>query len=66
MSKLKGQKPSRSLTFKDAIKVWHLYWKGEFQNRIAALFDVNPGRINEIIKGKLHAGSEQAARGLLH
>lgn len=63
---LKGRKPSRSLTFEDAIKVWLLHWKGEFQNRIAALFDVNPGRVNEILKGHKHPGSEQAARGSLH
>lgn len=58
--------PSRRLTFEDAVQVWLIYWKGEFQNRIAALFDCNPARISEVIKGKLHPGSEQVARGLLH
>lgn len=53
----KGKTPSRRLNFDDAIKVWELFRKGEFQHRIAALFDVNPGRINEIIKGKSHVGS---------
>ena len=54
------------LTFEDAVQVWLIYWKGEFQNRIAARFDCNPARISEVLKGKLHPGSEQVARGLLH
>ena len=46
------------------VEVWRRYWAGEYQNRIAAYFDVNPGRVNEVIKGKRHPGSENAARGL--
>jgi hypothetical protein len=60
-----GRKPSRKLTFTDATEVWKLRIKGEFQNRIAAQFDVNPGRVNEILKGYMRPGSEQAARGKL-
>lgn len=55
-----GRKPSRRLTFDDAIKVWQMFRSGEFQHRIAAFFDVNPGRINEIVKGKRHKGSRDA------
>lgn len=55
------RQPSNRLSFEDAIEVWLHHWKGEFQNRIASLFDVNPARINEIIKGKLHPGSKEAA-----
>jgi plasmid maintenance system antidote protein VapI len=58
-----GRKPSRRLTFADAVEIWKLRLRGEFQNRIAAQFDVNPGRVNEILKGEKHVGSEQAARG---
>jgi len=61
-----GRKPSYRLTFSDAVKVWLLHWQGEFQNRIAATFDVNPGRVNEVLKGFRHPGSEQAARSSLH
>lgn len=53
--------PSRKLTFQDAIEIWKRHSTGEFQNRIAAHFDVNPGRVNEVIKGKRFPGSEQAS-----
>jgi predicted XRE-type DNA-binding protein len=58
---MKGKTPSRKLTFEDAVVVWILHRKGEFQNRIANLFDVNPGRVNEVIKGSRHPGSREAA-----
>ena len=61
MARKRGQ-PSKRLTFQDAIEVWRRYWAGEYQNRIAAYFDVNPGRVNEVIKGRRHPGSESAAR----
>lgn len=61
-----GKKPSYRLTFNDAVKVWKLYWQGEYQNRIAASFDVNSARINEAIKGDKHRGSEQVAKGIHH
>ncbi len=56
------RKPSYRLTFSDAVDVWLRHWAGEYQNRIAAFFDVNQGRVNEVIKGSLHPGSEDAAR----
>ncbi len=59
---MKARKPSYRLTFHDAVLVWIRYWNGEFQNRIAADFDVNPGRINDVIKGRVHLGSEDIAR----
>ena len=55
------QKPSQKLTFDDAINVWLRHWNGEFQNRIAADFDVNPGRVNEVLKERKHLGSKTAA-----
>lgn len=53
--------PSHKLTFEDAVEVWKRYWAGEYQNRIAAFFDVNSGRVNEVIKGTRHPGSKQVA-----
>ncbi|MGE3832347.1 MAG: hypothetical protein AB7F76_15240 [Parvibaculaceae bacterium] len=54
-------KPSYVLTFDDAVEVWLRYWNGEFQNRIAAHFDTNPGRVNEVLKEKRHIGSKAMA-----
>jgi len=55
------RQPSYKLTFEDAVKIWQLHWEGHFQNRIAAKFDVNPGRISEVINEHTLAGSKQAA-----
>jgi hypothetical protein len=49
------------LTFDDAVDIWLRHWNGEFQHRIAAAFDVNPGRVNEVLKGTRHVGSREAA-----
>ncbi|MGQ7792779.1 hypothetical protein ACUN0C_10255 [Faunimonas sp. B44] len=56
-----ARKASYQLTFDDAVSIWVRYWNGEFQHRIAASFDVNPGRVNDVIKGRRHRGSEQVA-----
>jgi hypothetical protein len=47
------RRASRRLTFDDAVEIW-VRWSttSEFQNRIAAAFDVNPGRVNEVLKRK--------------
>lgn len=55
------QRPSRRLTFADAVNVWIRYWDGEFQHRIAADYDVNPGRVNEVLKEHKHVGSKNVA-----
>lgn len=55
------KKPSYRLTFHDAVRVWKMHWDGWFQNRIAAEFDVNPGRVNEVLKGHKHVGSREVA-----
>jgi CRISPR/Cas system type I-B associated protein Csh2 (Cas7 group RAMP superfamily) len=44
--------PSRSLTEEDAEEILRLHKLGWFQNRIAAKFDVNPARVNEVIHGQ--------------
>lgn len=53
--------PSYTLTFEDAVEIWLRHWAGEFQNRIAASFDVNPGRVNEVLKERKHVGSRHIA-----
>lgn len=53
--------PTYSLTFDNAVDIWIRHWNGEFQHRIAARFDVNPGRVNEVLKGTRHVGSREAA-----
>jgi hypothetical protein len=35
-------------------KIKYLLKLGWFQNRIAAVFDVNPGRVSEVKSGKRH------------
>lgn len=54
-------KPSYKLTFDDAVEIWLRHWNGEFQNRIAASFDVNPGRVNEVLKESRFTGSRETA-----
>ncbi|MDD1533308.1 hypothetical protein C7U89_08360 [Bradyrhizobium sp. WBOS4] len=53
--------PTYQLTFDDAVDIWLHHWSGEFQHRIAARYDVNPGRVNEVLKGSRHAGSREVA-----
>jgi hypothetical protein len=57
-------KPSYVLTFEDAVDIWLRYWAGEFQHRIAAAYDVNPGRVNEVLKELRHTGSKAKAAAI--
>ncbi|MFF9552724.1 hypothetical protein [Methylobacterium fujisawaense] len=52
---------ARRLTLEDAISVWLQRWAGEFQHTIAARFAVNPGRVNDVLKGRLHPESRSLA-----
>jgi hypothetical protein len=36
-------------------------WAGEFRHPIAVSFGVNPGRISDVIKERIHAGSSGRA-----
>lgn len=56
-----NDQPSYTLTFDDAVQIWLRHWAGEFQNRIAASFDVNPGRVSDVLKERKHVGSREAA-----
>lgn len=47
--------PSRILTPREAATIKKRIQMGEFLNRIAADYDVNPGRISEIKTGKRFA-----------
>ena len=60
---MRRQRPSYRLTFQDAINIWRRFWQGDYQHRIAADYDVNPGRVNEVLKGRRHKGSKEAAGG---
>lgn len=55
------RRPSYRLTFNDSVNIWLRHWNGEFQNRIASIYDVNPGRVNEVLKGHRHPGSRAEA-----
>ena len=50
------------LSFEDAVDIWIRWWRGQYQHVIAAVYGVNQGRINEVLKGKLFPGSEMIAR----
>lgn len=56
-----ARNPSRNLTADDAAIIKSRILRGEFLNRIAADFDVNPGRISEINTGKRFAEVPPAA-----
>ena len=45
-------KPSKRLTFQDAIEIWKPAVKGWLQHLIASKLGVNQGRISEVLNGK--------------
>jgi predicted XRE-type DNA-binding protein len=49
------------LTFEDAVDIWLRTWAGEYQYQIAASYVVNQGRVNDVLKKRLHSGSKQVA-----
>ncbi len=55
------KKTSRKLVFDDAVEVWRRRRRGHLQHHIAAHLGVNQGRISEILTGKLHPKSRDAA-----
>lgn len=54
-------KPPYQLTADDAVDVWLRHWSGEYQHNIAASYGVNPGRVNDVLKGRKHPASQQVA-----
>ena len=59
---MRAQPRSYRLTFDDAVQVWLRHWEGEFQHRIAAAFDVNPARVNDVLHEREHVGSKKVAK----
>ncbi|MGX9117892.1 hypothetical protein ACWTU6_14595 [Mesorhizobium sp. BHbsci] len=53
--------PTYKLTFDDAVEIWLRHSNGDYQHHIAADYWVNPGRINDVLKGRKHLGSEKIA-----
>lgn len=43
---------SRRLTLADAVRIWQQRWAGTAQHILAAEYQVNPGRIAEVLAGK--------------
>ena len=60
--------PNKSyrLSRTDAVNVWIRYWHGEFQHHIAGSYMVNPGRVNDVLKERLHCGSKAEAAQMLN
>jgi hypothetical protein len=54
---------SYRLTEADAVQVWRRRLAGEAQHKIAAAFDVNPGRIAEVLSGKKFPNARAIAFG---
>src|SRR5205807_2381991 len=46
------------LTFNNAVDIWLRHWAGEYQHTIAASYDVNQGRVNDVLNERLHIGSK--------
>lgn len=59
---MNANEPPYQLTYQDAVEIWQRHWSGEYQHHIAASFGVNPGRVNDVLKGRKHLGSEIDAR----
>jgi transcriptional regulator with XRE-family HTH domain len=53
---------SRHLTLNDAIEIWRRRSSGEAQHKIAAVFEVNRGRISEILTGKRFPAAKRLAQ----
>jgi len=59
---MRAAKSSVRLTLEDAIKVWRMRGQGMCQHDIAAVLHVNPGRVNEVLKGKRFPEAETLAQ----
>ncbi|HWB49739.1 MAG TPA: hypothetical protein VG651_11560 [Stellaceae bacterium] len=59
---MRAASKSPRLTLEDAVAIWHMRRKGMCQHDIAATFHVNPGRVNEVLKGKRFPEAERLAR----
>jgi hypothetical protein len=58
---MRAKPNSPRLTLDDAVDIWRRRWRGEAQHDIAAAFHVNPGRISEVLSGKLFLEAREIA-----
>jgi hypothetical protein len=61
-----ARQSSRHLTFDDAVQIVRMYDEGMLQSRIAAHFDVNQGRVSEIVTGLKFYNARAVARSGIH
>jgi len=54
-------KATYKLTYEDGVDIWLRHWAGEFQHDIAAAYGVNQGRVNDVLKERVHPGSKATA-----
>lgn len=59
---MRAQITSRHLTLSDAIEIWRRRSAGEAQHKIAATYDVNQGRISEILSGRRFPAAKRLAQ----
>ena len=53
---------SRHLTLVDATEIWRRRRNGEVQHKVVAAFDVDQGRISEILTGKRFPAAKRLAQ----
>lgn len=44
--------PSRRMSLDVAVRIWVLHFEGHLNSRIAAVLDINQGRVSEVLNGK--------------
>jgi len=59
---VRAQVTSRYLTLSNAIEVWRRRSVGEAQRKIATAYDVNQGRISEILSGRRFPAAKRLAQ----
>lgn len=59
---MRARVTSRHLTLSDAIEIWRRRSAGEAQHKIAAAYDVNQGRICEILSGRRFPAAKRLAQ----
>ncbi len=58
---MRASATSRRLSLEDAIEIHRRRWLGEAQHVLAAAFGVNPGRISEVLLGKVFPEAKMLA-----
>jgi transcriptional regulator with XRE-family HTH domain len=59
---MRANATSRHLSLNDAVEIWNRRSAGEAQHKIAAAFDVNQGRISEILSGRRYPAAKRLAQ----